>query len=65
MAEGRSTFDPARRHEIYRQVQMKVYDDACIGSGYYLPETIAYRKTLANVAYDGKQARFHESWING
>jgi peptide/nickel transport system substrate-binding protein len=64
MAEGRSTFDQAKRQEIYRQVQMKVYDDACIGSGYYLPETVAYRKTLMNVSYDAKQARFHEAWID-
>jgi peptide/nickel transport system substrate-binding protein len=64
MADGRSTLDPAKRQEVYKRVQVQLYNDACLACSYYLPDLVAYRRTLKGVEYDAKQPRFHAIWMD-
>lgn len=64
MAEARTTLDVAERHEYYRQVQQHIYDDACVGQGFYLPTLAARRNALQGFSADANQPRFHETWLD-
>lgn len=63
MAEARATTDLESRVALYREVQLLIYEDACVGQAYYQPDLAANRTSLRGVTYDTKNARFQEAWI--
>ena len=52
MAKGQETFDPNERHEIYRQIQEKVYEDALWLFIYAIPKALIFPKELSGVSVE-------------
>jgi peptide/nickel transport system substrate-binding protein len=64
LEEGRSTYDPKQRDEVYKRCQKLIYDEAYVGGLYYWPYSVAHVKSLKGVKTQWTMMDLREVWID-
>jgi ABC-type transport system substrate-binding protein len=64
MMRGRTELDRGKRHEIYKECQRIIYNDAEIGVGFRLPVELGYRKEVNGFGFSvGDTQDLREMWL--
>ncbi len=64
LEDGRSTYDPKQRDEVYKRCQQLIYDEAYVGGLYYWRWGLVYSKSLKNVKTQWTDQDLREVWID-
>jgi peptide/nickel transport system substrate-binding protein len=64
MEEGRSTYDPAKRHEIYKRCISILYETAHQSAGYTRAENYVFPKYLKGAKAQWVLADLKEAWLD-
>ncbi len=64
MEEGRSSYETAKRQEIYQRCQQFIYDDAFLVTGFALPRNWVLNKSLKGFKVQWSNADLREAWLD-
>jgi peptide/nickel transport system substrate-binding protein len=64
MDQGAETLDPAKRHEIYRQVLTIIQEKAYLATGISMPLMMARRKEVMGITYNHQMPNLDRVWLN-
>jgi peptide/nickel transport system substrate-binding protein len=63
-SEARLADTPEKRADVYKKIQMEVYNDAALASAYRLPILAARRKWVKGIEYDFNEVRMQSAWLD-
>ncbi|MCL4534045.1 MAG: ABC transporter substrate-binding protein [Bacteroidetes bacterium] len=64
LEDGRSTYDPKQRDEIYKRCQRLIYDEAYVSGLYLWHWGVAYNKAVKNVKSQWTDLDLREAWLD-
>jgi peptide/nickel transport system substrate-binding protein len=64
MEEGRTTYEPAKRHEIYKRCITIMYENAHATTGYTRPDNFIYPKYVMGIRPQWQFPDLKEAWLN-
>lgn len=64
LAEGRSTYEPAERNEIYKRCLTIMYETADVTAGFIRPDTYAHSRYLKGNRFQWAKADLKEAWLD-
>lgn len=64
LEEGRSSYDPKERAEIYKRIQRIVYEEAFVTGLYYVPGNMVRQKSVQGAKMQFKMLDLREAWLD-
>jgi peptide/nickel transport system substrate-binding protein len=64
LEDGRSTYDPKQRDQVYKRCQQIIYEEAYVDGLYYWPSSVVYNKSVKGIARQWRTVDMRAAWLD-